>query len=184
MSIKELYEKYKDKLFEQVLKLAIKIESLMKKNAPVGATGVLKNSINTKFVPYENGVLIEIGSPIEYASYVEFGTKPHMPPHRPIELWVERVIQPHIRAIRIAYEESRAVPVRAVYVKNKEKAIQSVTWAIKKKIAKFGTKEQKFVRKSLDELGLKYNVNFYEGGAYITIDWANYVENQIKSITI
>jgi hypothetical protein len=29
-------------------------------------------------------------SPYEYANYVEFGTRPHLPPRAPIELWVMR----------------------------------------------------------------------------------------------
>lgn len=59
---------------KSVAETAIKIETQATAAAPVD-TGNLKNSINTQY--YQNGLTAEIGTPVEYGPYVEFGTR-HM----------------------------------------------------------------------------------------------------------
>lgn len=167
-------------VLRRILEIAVQIEGKLREKAPIGATGNLRQSFNTKIL--EDGKIIEIGSPLEYASYVEFGTRPHRPPFDPIRLWVERKIQPHIIAIGISYEEGKVVPGRAKMLKGdlREKAIKSMTWRIIKKIEKSGTKGQEYVRQSLKELNIPYEVQFYEGGAVFSLD----VSGQIKDKAI
>lgn len=67
---------------------AAAIEADAKENAPVD-TGRLRSSI-THRVTYREAeyVAAEIGSKVEYAPYVELGTRPHYPPLEALITWV------------------------------------------------------------------------------------------------
>lgn len=59
------------------------------KNAPVD-TGRLRASILPDIQVDQNEVRGVVGSDVEYAPAVEFGSRPHMPPIEPLAQWVRR----------------------------------------------------------------------------------------------
>lgn len=60
-----------------------------KKGAPVD-TGRLRASITPEVRTQGNDVLGVVGSNVEYAPFVELGTKPHWPPISALEVWARR----------------------------------------------------------------------------------------------
>lgn len=69
----ELTRKQKKKLQEKLLKTGLKIEKEAKIRCPVD-TGRLRASINTKMV---DDFTVRIGTNVEYAQAVEYGTAAH-----------------------------------------------------------------------------------------------------------
>lgn len=61
-----------------------------------------------------------------HAAYLEFGTRPHMPPVAPLIAWAKRVL-------RVSDAEAK-----------------SIGWAIAKKIAEKGTEPQPYLRPGVD----------------------------------
>lgn len=97
---------------------------------PVGVTGQLKGSIS-KQVSNQSPVplYVRVGSNKHYAPFVEFGRNPgKRPPYEAIELWYRR--------------KNKLAPTDDVFV-----AVSS----IQNKIARFGTKEQPFLRDGLEQ---------------------------------
>ena len=72
-----------------VLELANDIVNEMKVEAPTGATGDLRRSIQL-FQTGDREVLL--GTRLGYAAYVNDGTRPHTPPFEPIQVWARRVL--------------------------------------------------------------------------------------------
>ena len=72
-----------------VLELANDIVNEMKVEAPTGATGDLRRSIQL-FRTSDREVLL--GTRLGYAAYVNDGTRPHTPPFEPIQVWARRVL--------------------------------------------------------------------------------------------
>lgn len=60
-----------------------------RKNAPVD-TGRLRASITPEVHTFNDEVQGVVGSNIEYAPYMEFGTRPHWPPISAIQVWADR----------------------------------------------------------------------------------------------
>lgn len=52
------------------------------------ATGDLRKSITHDVEITVNQIILAVGSNQRYAPFVEFGTKPHFPPFKPIHRWV------------------------------------------------------------------------------------------------
>ena len=71
------FEKYPDKakaaVAEAIKKGCLSIEASAKQNCPVD-TGNLRASITTNIIDDTSG---EVGTNVEYASFVEYGTKKH-----------------------------------------------------------------------------------------------------------
>jgi len=61
------------------------VEGQAKENAPVD-TGRLRSSITSRVAEHQ----VFIGSNVEYAPYVEFGTDPHFPPLDAMQPWARR----------------------------------------------------------------------------------------------
>jgi hypothetical protein len=71
-------------------------------------TGRLVNSVRIKMVKDEKGVRFEVGSDVKYASYVEFGTGPHLIlPRNKKALWWKGADHP-VR--RVNHPGSKAKP--------------------------------------------------------------------------
>lgn len=73
---------------------AILVQGELMQSLPKGAGGVgggagLAASVSYGVERTASGAIAEIGSPLEYAEHVEFGTKPHFPPIQPLQDWVE-----------------------------------------------------------------------------------------------
>lgn len=56
----------------------------------VGGGGGLAGSIHGEVVRFGATVAGTVGTPLEYGRPVEYGTRPHYPPRRPIVLWAAR----------------------------------------------------------------------------------------------
>lgn len=78
------------------------------------AHGLLRNSIHSQSRIDGDGLLGIVGSPLEYAEYVELGTRPHFPPVEPLQDWVRaKGLASEEREVRnIACMIARAIAVR------------------------------------------------------------------------
>lgn len=156
------------------------------------ATGNLKASfdiipsMSAQYVGYQVGTPLNA---ISYAPYIEFGTRPHYPPFEPIRRWVELKLQPHVRAVGIEYSQQhkRMLPTKSRGHKilkgvKRENIIRQVTFAIIKKIAKFGTRAQRFMGFTLQRLGLPYTVYFTNTDSGYNVDVTQYLKNNISEL--
>lgn len=72
---KEVKRQFHDVSEEAMLAALLFIEGQAKALAPVGNTGELRDKIDHKIVRKQGGnILGQVGSPLQYAIYVEFGT--------------------------------------------------------------------------------------------------------------
>ena len=92
------------------------VEADAKRLCPVD-TGRLRASIHTR---KESWNTVIVGTDVEYAPYVEYGTPPHMPPVEALKSWASR-----------------------------HKMGEKAAWALAKKIEKLGTQPQPFMRPAL-----------------------------------
>lgn len=60
-----------------------------RRNAPVD-TGTLRSSIMPSVAVQHKEVIGIVGSNVEYAPFMELGTKPHFPPPDALEVWARR----------------------------------------------------------------------------------------------
>ncbi len=98
-------------------------------NTPSGATGIARNSVVPSVEQTATGVEghLDYSEPASgYIAFVDQGTRPHWPPYEPIAYWARRVLRT---------DDPRVVR------------------AIQRKIARSGTKAQKFVEKTAEEDG-------------------------------
>lgn len=103
-------------------------EREVKDAMPRGATGLTAASISSDVFSQPQGVLGVVGSSQPSAAFVEFGTKPHMPPVDALVPWVRSVLG-------INGPEAR-----------------SVAFLVARKIAAKGTRAQKPFEKTLQRL--------------------------------
>jgi len=89
LDLDELEQALGDKVTDFIVDLANAITNEMKAEAPVGATGDLRRSIQS-FRTSDNRVVL--GTRLGYAEYVATGTRPHTPPFEPIQTWARRVL--------------------------------------------------------------------------------------------
>lgn len=68
---------------------ALLVQRDAKINAPVD-TGRLRASITPEVRTEGNDILGVVGSNVEYAPYMELGTRPHWPPIGALEVWASR----------------------------------------------------------------------------------------------
>lgn len=73
---------------------ALLVQGELMQLLPKGAGGVgggagLAGSVSWGTQRSGDGAIAEIGTPVEHAEYVEYGTRPHRPPVQPIQDWVE-----------------------------------------------------------------------------------------------
>ena len=92
------------------------VEGDAKRLCPVD-TGRLRSSIHTR---KEDWNKVIVGTDVEYAPYVEYGTPPHMPPVEALKRWASR-----------------------------HKMGEKAAWALAKTIEKHGTQPQPFMRPAL-----------------------------------
>ena len=65
-----------DAMFQALESAALIVEASAKALAPVGDSGELRDKIDHNVVDTSNGPAAKIGSPLDYAMYVEYGKKP------------------------------------------------------------------------------------------------------------
>lgn len=66
-----------------------RIEGATARETPVN-TGALRASLGSFVWTGPDWVRGAVGSPVAYAPYVEYGTRPHWPPLAPLEAWARR----------------------------------------------------------------------------------------------
>jgi len=93
------------------------VEKLEKKD-----TGFLAKSITYNVKENAAGVHLKFGTNVKYAIFVHEGTKPHWPPKTAIDKWAKRKFK----------------------IRNK-KVLDRVSFAIRRKIALFGTEANPFI---------------------------------------
>lgn len=73
----ELTDSGKKKVKDALFRKGLKIEAEAKRLAPVD-TGRLRSSITTVMDDSGRGVKVRVGTNVEYAPYIEFGTEPYV----------------------------------------------------------------------------------------------------------
>jgi HK97 gp10 family phage protein len=107
-AIEDLMYQAKQATSDAVSEHALNIQSQAKRNIsdwPAVDTGRLRASI--KVESYSDGLARRVGSDVNYAPFVEFGTRPHFPPLEPIREWCRRHSIPEEAAYAIALKISR-----------------------------------------------------------------------------
>ncbi len=124
-SIDDLVEYYADALADYILQKAqeyLENGPLENSRNPYGGATDTGELVNSGFIIGGEGRrTIEFIA--EHASYIEYGTSPHMPPVEPLIRWAKR---------------------------NKMKNPKAAAWAIAKRIAKEGTPPKPFLRQALE----------------------------------
>lgn len=96
--------------------------SELKPRVPEGVTGLLRKSFVTSITGTPVNVIGRITSPLDYATPVDLGTKPHFPPSDALISWVER-------KLGVSDKEAR-----------------SVAFLVARKISRVGTEGAEFSR--------------------------------------
>lgn len=107
-----------------------------KRYAPVD-TGYLRGHINYLMSLRGIASSAEVGTEVEYAPHVEFGTKPHFPPVQALEGWVRR----HKLGAAIAGRKT-----------SNAKLDQRAAFLVARAISKHGTKAHPFMQPAVDDL--------------------------------
>lgn len=184
LNIQQDWKRCKDAIAEHLLALAEHLSGLVNTYAPGVA---LKGSFEPYAAPLANDIYLEVGTPLEYGMYSEFGTRPHWAPIEPILNWAENSAQPHLLAVGVKFEgKSKAIPIRKGTIKLKgdarTRAIQNFAYAVQASIARRGTKEQLFFRRALSEMGLQSTIEFDSTGAHYNVDVVGYLQGRIDGI--
>ena len=87
VDVRELDDEIQDQVFQFLEDVALELTNQLRIEAPVGATGDLQSSFQV--LGRGDGVLF-VGSRLQYAHYVQTGTRPHTPPFEPIKIWARR----------------------------------------------------------------------------------------------
>jgi len=193
VNVPKFWADLKANIVGEIEAMAEHLSGIIAKNAPV-AFGPLSAASNwvpiVEFV--ETQVFIKVGSPLWFGSggygvYVELGSRPHWAPIEPLIRWVEHKIQPHILAIGVEFTGgARATPTRrgtrVLKGDRRARVIQQIARAIQMKIAAKGTAGQYFVLKSIQEMGLRAQLNDDGVEPYYEIDVADWLNRQLPSI--
>lgn len=91
-------------IVECTAKSAIKVQNAARQSSAVD-TGRLRSSIRINFT--DNGAGADVGSDVEYASFIEHGTMPHFPPVDALRKWARRVLRDEGAAFLVARAISR-----------------------------------------------------------------------------
>ena len=184
INIQADWKRCKDAIAEHLLALAEHLSGLVNTYAP---PIVLRGSFEPYVAPFANDIYMEVGTPLQYGEYVEFGTKPHWAPIEPLLRWAENNVQPHLLAIGVKFEgKSKAIPTRKGTIKLKgdarARAISNFAYAVRAAIARRGTKAQLFMRRALTEMGLQATVEYDSIGAHYNVDVVSYLQARLDVI--
>jgi len=134
-------------------------------------TGTMIGTIAGTRLPTTGGVMaVQVGTPIEWGAYYEWGTKPHLPPFAPIRRWVELKIQPHVLAVGVSFESGRALPTKKGTKRltgdKRQSEIMRIARRIQLSIQAKGTRPHQAMGNALASLGVPFAI-VEEGGAKI-----------------
>ncbi|OOC42189.1 HK97 gp10 family phage protein [Thermosipho sp. 1074] len=132
--LKKIRRYITDSRFQEVLRktligAGLELENMIVENIIERAsnTSYLEQSWTIKDLDYDK---IKVFTNVQYAPFVEFGTKPHRPPYDAILKWVQQ-------KLRIKGKKSKGV-----------------AWAVWQKIARKGTPEKRYLRDAVDKFNL------------------------------
>jgi HK97 gp10 family phage protein len=131
---------------QTIFKTAQELRSEMKNNLRVNRTNntaILRNSIVIK--PNRQNLTSRVGSEVEYAPYVEYGTRPHFPPIEAIKRWVHLKLKVKLDKIERKVTGNKWAK-KLKKIARLDAKEEGVAWAIAKNIAKNGTRAQPYVR--------------------------------------
>ncbi len=173
----------KNLIKEHLLALSEALAGRINEYAPDGQQ--LKGSFVGGYLS-DDGVSLDVmvGSPLEYGAYVEFGTKPHWAPIEPLKLWVDLH---QLDRIEVFIKKGTTTRPSRKISKGKttsprERAINSIAYAIQAAIAKRGTRPQRFMERALMDLKLPFTITYDSMGATYEIDIAAYLQERIDTI--
>ncbi len=166
--------------------IGLEVEGRVKENlvemevTASGAAGLL-GSFATKVTKAGPGVFtMSVESTRPYSAYVEFGTRPHWPPIRPLYEWVEKkldivdranvfdegdvlVRQRVIRQFGTRRAAARWQPQRRY---DRFNAIMKIARAVQRAIGRRGTRPRYYMRRALESMGLPFQEGAGEAGTY------------------
>lgn len=99
--------------------------TLAQRRAPV-ATGRLRRSITQAVTPVAGRVEARVQATAPYAAFMEFGTRPHMPPIAPLQRWARaKRLNPWALQRAIAQRGTRARPFLQPALAARQAAVQA-----------------------------------------------------------
>ncbi len=178
------YSKFSDKLRQEIIKellaLAEHLTGVFQQNVSVGSTGNLRGSFGYGITEQETGIALQVGTPVEYGQYVEFGTKPHWVPIDPLIRWVNAKLESF--AVQFENPESLKTRKRVATGKKREKMVERIAYVIQQKIAKRGTEGKKYMEKSLKEMGLSFSVDARGSSIVYQVDLEKYLRPRMLQL--
>jgi hypothetical protein len=133
----------------------------------------------------DNALAIDVGSPYQHASYVEFGTKPHWAPIQPLIRWVDLKqldrIENFIQTGMTGRKRLKRRYSGSFEKSPREKQLERIAHAIQAHIAKEGTRPQKYMAQALQSLGLPFTTRFDETGATYDVDLTAYFQQKYEA---
>ncbi|WP_126992253.1 HK97 gp10 family phage protein [Thermosipho globiformans] len=122
-------DRFREVLRKVLLAAGMELEDMIVENIYERATntGALAQRWTVKDLSYDK---VKVFTNMQYAPFVEYGTKPHRAPFEPILKWVQQ-------QLRIRGKKSKGV-----------------AWAVWRKIAKQGTPEKRYLRDALEDFNL------------------------------
>lgn len=115
----QIAEKYTNIAINRSL---LRVLGAEKQEAPYGVSGQLRDNWKVVLGRFE-GALVSLSS---YARYVEFGTKPHMPPVEPLIPWAKKKgLNPWAVARSIAKKGTKANPFLQRALDNTKTGVES-----------------------------------------------------------
>lgn len=167
-----------------MLALAHQLAGVIQRLAPTGATANLRGSFVASGREVTGGYAVSVGTPYDYALYVETGTVPHWAPIQPLIEWVEGKLQPHVKAIGLQFIGGRAAPARkgtrVLRGDKRQKEILRVAYAIQAKIHEEGTRGQYIIQGACEEMGLNYSVTETPDSRTYYIDIAEWIGRHLR----
>lgn len=182
----EKFQKLFDQALEsEIMAVAEELAGRVREKTPVGATGKLGGSF-ASFTKVATGMVIaEVGSPLNYGEYVEFGTRPHWAPLRPLFAYVDALVSQGRIDITVRGLSSREQATKRRYLPrtfSRAREVYRVAKLIQYKIAHHGTPARHMIRDSLQELGLGYKIIETDVGKSYDIDIATWLAQQKPNI--
>ena len=181
IDVKRFTENLSVVLAEELIALGEALSGIISRNTPI-ATSALAKSFFPSISSVQNGQALTIGSPLwgSYGQYVEFGSRPHWAPIQPLITWVrEKFLH---KAIGIEFKQGemskRATPVRRGTKRFKDRELESIAYAIRAKIARAGTRDKRYVRGALDEMGLSYKETHTGTDSFYEVDIATFLKER------
>jgi hypothetical protein len=180
----------KTQLLTRLKKLGEEITARMGEQAPVGSTGNLQISFDYAIHSGEQSFQLEVGTIYDYGEYVEFGTRKHWVPFKPLRRWVEAKIQPHQIGLEQVYSAERTWEgikgakrkMKTVRGVKREAMIARITKAIQFSIARKGTRANPYCGRALQSLGLPYVLSKEAVGWKYDIDISKWLNQQIDEL--